>query len=98
MDLFSLTDAFFTITKNGTKIYQSEVEKDTLNPYWKEFEIYVNPSTMLELTVFDHDDMTAHDLIGCVSFKPQDLVDSEIVKLVFDGAKNSNPVIMMKLS
>jgi len=75
MDTFGKSDPFFIIYRiedsgTNTKVYESKVKKNTLNPVWNDIkipEVTLNnnePDRMLRWEVYDWDKNSDNDLIG----------------------------------
>ena len=75
-DFFGLSDPYFIIKVNENKIYQSEAIDNTLNPKWNRGLIsQIDSNSTLEIQVYDHNSILAHQLIGNCSVKLNDLLN-----------------------
>eukprot|EP01133_Synstelium_polycarpum_P013426 gene13426-15821_t len=115
-DLFGKSDPYFVISKFSqqtgfTKVYESEVHKNTLDVDWKETMIpfdTLNSGDMMkeiQVEVFDWDSAGKHDLIGIFHTHTNELIygprrEFELInpkKKEKSGYKNSG-VVMVRLA
>jgi tellurium resistance protein TerZ len=77
-DFFGLSDPYYNIILNGKKIYSSHPIDSTLNPDWQQHVLTENDlNGDWDVTVFDHNSILAHQLIGECKINPKSIIDQK---------------------
>jgi Ca2+-dependent lipid-binding protein len=98
-DYLSLSDPFVSV-KFNTKERLTQVKNNTCNPVWNEeftFKVRDPLSDTIVLSVFDHDDVGAHDRLGHIVLSLENLVSGQTLDSWHDLAGVQKGTIHVKL-